>query len=114
MDSLERFEGALNLDVSFDGNIRNIKNYTGQDFAKTKTQGDLTIQNGSIKFKGAKQQFNDLSAALLFNNNDVVVNCVVVVGNERRKGNRTPYRFAAGSIWASAAVAQEVAATDRN
>ena len=32
----------------------------------------------------------------------------------RRKGNRTPYRFAAGSIWASAAVAQEVAATDRN
>lgn len=74
LDTLEKFNGALTLDLDFSGNTSHIAHFSGADFAKTKTQGTLTLEQGSIKFIGAKQSFENLNASLLFNNNDVVVN----------------------------------------
>ncbi len=74
LDTLEKFSGNLILDLDFSGNTSHIAHFSASDFAKTKTQGTLTLEQGNIKFTGAKQNFENLNASLMFNNNDIVVN----------------------------------------
>ncbi len=74
LDTLEKCSGQLRIDIDFSGNTKHIRQFSGEDFAKTTTQGSLTLEQGNIKFVGAKHSFESLNASLLFNNNDIVVN----------------------------------------
>jgi hypothetical protein len=74
LDTLEKCSGQVTLDLDFSGKTKHISNFSGNDFAKTKTQGSLLVENGSIKFLGAKQGLEKVNASLMFNNNDIVIN----------------------------------------
>ncbi len=72
-DNIEKISGKVALDASFSGNLKDQKDYTAEDFRKSKSSGKLNLTAIDVKVKDNSHAYKNINAALLFDNNDVII-----------------------------------------
>jgi hypothetical protein len=74
IDTIESLSGQLKLNASFNGKIKDPKNYLEDDFKDSKTTGLMTVKNAALRLKNNNLKFDSLDAGFVFENNDIQVN----------------------------------------
>lgn len=73
-DRVKEASGVLDMNVSFNGRLNDLKNKTGM--AKIKTSGDITLLDVSLNLEQIRLPLEKLNGNLLFNNNDLALSDV--------------------------------------
>jgi hypothetical protein len=68
-DTIESISGELSAEIGFSGLIENLDKFTNKDLISCQGNGELT--NASLKMKGAKNEFRDIAAVCIFDNNNL-------------------------------------------
>jgi hypothetical protein len=72
-DNVEKISGKMALDASFSSNFKEQKDYTAEDFRKSKSSGKLNLTAMDVQAKGNAHIYENINANLLFDNNDVII-----------------------------------------
>lgn len=74
IDTFEYMSGKILIDARFEGTIRNPKEYSTEDFKKSRTSGKIIIQNANLILKNNSKSLSNVNGEMLFDNNDIIVN----------------------------------------
>lgn len=74
LDTLEHLKGNIKMNLEFNGSMSKPWTFTANDFMKSKSKGDVKIQNVDFAFKKAKKNYTGINGDFRFNNNDLIVN----------------------------------------
>jgi uncharacterized protein involved in outer membrane biogenesis len=73
VDTIPNASGRIHMDLNFKGGMSEKNRFTGQDFVSARASGTLNYEDLSFEIKGNPIAFREFNGALLFSNNDLVV-----------------------------------------
>lgn len=71
VEEIESASGLINLDVSFDGRLNNLK--TTKTATKTKASGEIILDDLSFNLKKNNLPFTDFNGSFIFKNDDLAI-----------------------------------------
>ncbi len=72
IEQLNEANGIVDMDISFDGNLKDFKNYNRIN--RVKSSGEIEITDLNFKLKTNSLQFRDFNGHFIFSNNDLAIN----------------------------------------
>jgi hypothetical protein len=73
IEALESISGQLDLNLTFNSSMKNLRKFTIDDFISSQTSGSLKIKDVSLKMKNSTVLYHNLSGSFKFNNKDLLV-----------------------------------------
>ncbi len=92
LDTLETATGSLKVDIDFSFTPGNINQITASDLMRSKSEGDIYLQNVDVKLKGNNAILRKVNGRLSFNSRDVAIQSLE--GKINRKNDFTLNGFA--------------------
>ena len=77
LDTIQAVRGNLKIDATFWGNIKDPKNYTIEDFKRSRTSGQMNFSDMKFAIKGNALDYNNINGQFLFDNNDIIINNLI-------------------------------------
>ena len=74
LDTMDVCDGLLTIDLDFEGKTKNISSGAAENYSKIKASGNVLVEQGLFRLVGSKHTLKNISASLLFNNNDIIIN----------------------------------------
>ncbi len=82
IDTLKVFNGSMNADFSFAGNVSSLSGITAVEYRKALTEGKVNLKNANLQFVNSKDEFTDINAGFTFHNNDVRIDSLSFLMNK--------------------------------
>ncbi|MBI5538913.1 MAG: AsmA-like C-terminal region-containing protein [Bacteroidia bacterium] len=82
IDTLKVFNGNMNADFSFSGNVASLSGITAAEYRKAITQGKVQLQNANMQIVNSKDEFTNINAGFTFHNNDVRIDSLSFLMNK--------------------------------
>ncbi|MBL4669650.1 MAG: hypothetical protein JKY30_10360 [Flavobacteriales bacterium] len=73
IDSLEIANGNLEINLNYDGYIKELSNIKGSDLRKLNAKGTALLSNVNLKLEDNSHHFKNINGSFKFNNNDVKI-----------------------------------------
>ncbi|MEE4177950.1 MAG: AsmA-like C-terminal region-containing protein [Bacteroides sp.] len=73
IDTIQKASGRIQMDLNFKGGMSEKNRFTGQDFISARASGTLNYEDLKFEIKDNPLAFCEFNGALLFSNNDLVV-----------------------------------------
>ncbi|MGD1846430.1 MAG: AsmA-like C-terminal region-containing protein [Salibacteraceae bacterium] len=73
LDTIKSANGDLDMDVTFEGTIRDPKNITPRDFVYANCSGKVGLANASLRLEDDPHRYDSINGDFAFRNNDLLV-----------------------------------------
>ncbi len=73
LDTLQHLKGNIKMNLEFNGKMSKPWKFTANDFMKSRSRGEVQIQNAEFAFKNAEKDYTGINGVFRFNNNDLIV-----------------------------------------